>query len=55
MIFNSSDFLGINFYTSNVVYTEEGDLENVDWNADQDVGAYQDDTWFAAGSVWLKV
>jgi len=55
MIFNSSDFLGINFYTSNVVYTEEGDLENIDWNADQDVGAYQDDTWFAAGSVWLKV
>ena len=55
MILNSSDFLGINFYTSNVVYTQESDIASVDWSADQDVAAYQDDTWFAAGSVWLKV
>ena len=37
MILNSSDFLGINFYTSNVVYTQESDIATVDWSADQDV------------------
>ena len=49
MIYNSSDFLGINFYTSNVVYTQESDIATVDWSADQDVAAYQ------VSSDWLTI
>ena len=55
MIQGSSDFLGLNFYTSNVVYPETSNISNIGFYADQDVGSYQDETWFAAGSSWLKV
>ena len=55
MILGSSDFLGINFYTTNYAYPEISDLEDVSWTADQDVGNYQDEYWYAAGSSWLKV
>ena len=55
MILNSSDFLGINCYTTNIVYTQESDIEDISFFADQDVSSYQDDTWYAAGSAWLKV
>ena len=55
MILGSSDFLGINFYTANYAYPETSDLGDVSWSADMDVGSYQDETWYAAGSSWLKV
>ena len=55
MILGSSDFLGINFYTANYAYPETSDLGEVSWSADMDVGSYQDETWYAAGSSWLKV
>jgi len=55
MIAGSSDFLGMNFYTANVVYPEESDIANVDYYADPDVASYKDDTWYGAGSSWLKV
>ena len=55
MILGSSDFLGINFYTANYAYPETSDLADVSWSADMDVGSYQDETWYAAGSSWLKV
>ena len=54
-IVNSSDFLGINCYTTNVVYVEESDLADISFFADQDVSSYQDPSWYVAGSAWLKV
>ena len=55
MILGSSDFLGMNFYTSEVVYPETSDISDVSFYADQDVRTYQDESWFVAGSSWLKV
>jgi len=55
MIQGSSDFLGMNFYTAQIVYPELGDIEDVNYYSDPDVGSYQDDTWYGAGSSWLKV
>merc|ERR1712211_110555 len=51
MILGSSDFLGMNFYTAQIVYPEASGPELVDFYADPDVGSYQDETWY--GSVLL--
>jgi beta-glucosidase/6-phospho-beta-glucosidase/beta-galactosidase len=45
-LLGSSDFLGINFYSSWVVYPEAGDINDVNYYADKDIGSYQDDTWY---------
>jgi len=55
MINGSSDFLGMNFYTSNIVYPELCDISDVNYYCDPDVGASQDENWYGAGSSWLKV
>ena len=55
MIAGSSDFLGLNFYTSNIVYPEERPVEEVSYFSDSDVGSTQDQAWYCAGSSWLKV
>ena len=55
MILGSSDFLGINFYTANVVYPEMSNISDIGFYADQDIGSYQDESWFGSGSSWLKV
>ena len=76
MVLGSSDFLGLNIYTSFLVYPEQvtrrrpsidihlqlhsistlqGDIEQVDFYTDQDVGSYQDETWYQSGASWLKV
>ena len=33
----------------------QGDIEQVDFYTDQDVGSYQDETWYQSGASWLKV
>jgi len=55
MIAGSSDFLGINFYTSNIVYPKVSDIEDVSYFADPDVADEQHESWYVAGSSWLKV
>jgi len=55
MISKSSDFLGINFYTSNIVYPKHSPLSDVSYYSDSDVGSAQDPSWYSAGSTWLKV
>ena len=55
MILGSSDFLGLNIYTSYLVFPEEADIAEIDFYADQDVGSFQDDTWTPTGASWLKV
>ena len=41
MLAGSYDFIGMNFYTADVVYPEEGDINKIDYYEDQDVGSYQ--------------
>ena len=45
-IMQSSDFLGINYYTSSLVYPEVSDINCIDYYCDKDVGSYQDETWY---------
>jgi len=55
MLAGSYDFIGMNFYTSDIVYPEESPINNIDYYADQDVSSYQDPDCYASGSSWLKV
>jgi len=55
MVAGSSDFIGLNFYTCELVYPEEGDINIVSYDEDDDLVNYQDPAWYGSGSVWLKV
>merc|ERR1719187_571397 len=55
MIAGSADFLGVNFYTSKMVYHEEADIADVSYEADQDLVLYKDPAWYEGGSSWLRV
>ena len=55
IIKGSADFLGLNIYTSFVVYPEVSDLSEVSFYSDQDLQSYQDDKWYTSGASWLKV
>ena len=45
-ILGSYDFLGINFYTSKMVYPEVGDITIPSYYEDQDVGEFYDPKWY---------
>ncbi len=45
-IMDSSDFIGLNFYSSYVTYPKAGNINVVSYYEDQDVASYQDDTWY---------
>eukprot|EP00105_Crassostrea_gigas_P000747 XP_011412672.1 PREDICTED: lactase-like protein [Crassostrea gigas] len=47
------DFLGMNFYTSNLVSSI--DNINQSYYGDQDVNSTKDPSWLGSGSSWLKV
>ena len=49
------DFLGINFYTSEVVYPLDEGVDDVSYFKDDDAELYKDPTWFTSGSDWLMV
>ena len=49
------DFLGINFYTSEIVYPVDEGVEDVSYFKDDDADLYKDPTWFTSGSDWLMV
>ena len=51
----TSDFLGINFYTSEIVYPVDEGVEDVSYFKDDDADLYKDPTWFTSGSEWLMV
>lgn len=55
MIAGSADFLGLNMYTTEVVFPAVEDSTQPSYFTDDDVQTYQDETWYAAGSSWLKV
>lgn len=54
----TSDFFGLNHYTSGIVYRNES-VYNVhpvpSYNDDIDVGSYQDPSWPGSASTWLNV
>ena len=45
-IFGSSDFLGINFYTSKMVIPKPGDINIVSYYEDRDVFTKPDPNWY---------
>ena len=47
------DFLGINFYTSEMVYPVDEGTEEVSYHKDDDAELYQDESWFKA--AWNAV
>lgn len=52
MISGSSDFLGFNHYTTELV---ESSVSNVrSWNGDQNTRTSHNSTWPASASSWLK-
>ena len=54
----SSDFLGLNHYTTRLVYptpANEIDPSVISWQTDSDVTEYVDPKWYSAASTWLKV
>ena len=50
---NYLDFLGINFYTSEIVYPVDEGTEEVSYHKDDDAELYQDESWFT--SSWIGV
>jgi len=55
MIKESADFLGLNMYTSEVVFPAVEDNSQPSYFTDDDIQSFQDETWYTAGSSWLKV
>ncbi|EDS31871.1 lactase-phlorizin hydrolase [Culex quinquefasciatus] len=55
----SSDFFGINAYTTNIVYKNDAEnsanLRVPSFDHDRNTLGYQDPSWPASGSGWLKV
>ena len=54
----SSDFLGLNHYTTRLVYptpANEIDPRVISWQTDSDVTEYVDPKWYSAASTWLNV
>ena len=45
-ILGSCDFLGIDFYTSRLVYPEPGDVSTPSYYEDKDVSDYPDPNWY---------
>ena len=51
----SIDFLGINFYTSEMVYPIDEGIDEVSYHKDDDAELYQDPSWFMTGSANKRV
>ncbi|XP_046442120.1 lactase-phlorizin hydrolase-like [Daphnia pulex] len=52
----SSDFFGLNFYSSEIVREELFDDTLVDYTTDKDAVAYQDkENWYGTASTWLRI
>ena len=45
-ILGSYDFLGINFYTSQLAYPDEGDITQISYWEDKDVDTKADPNWY---------
>ena len=45
LFLGTTDFLGLNFYTSSVVYPEDKGFTDISYDADKDVGGRQESSW----------
>ena len=55
MVANSSDFMGINFYTSEMVYPVDEGIDEVSYYKDDDAELYKDLTWFPTALESMRV
>jgi len=55
MIQSSSDFLGINMYTSYLTSPKDEGIQDVSYFKDDDTVGELDPAWFTSGSSWLAV
>jgi len=55
MVSKSSDFLGLNFYTSELVKPEDEGIEDISYHKDDDVVLRKDPSWYTSASSWLMV
>lgn len=55
MIADSSDFIGLNIYTAEIVFPAEEDISKPSYYTDDNIESYQDAAWYGSGSSWLKV
>ncbi|XP_021358662.1 lactase-phlorizin hydrolase-like, partial [Mizuhopecten yessoensis] len=51
----STDFLGLNLYTSGLVHPVDRDIDDISYDADKDTGGSIDPKWLGSGSNWLWV
>ena len=56
MLFGTSDFFGLNHYTTNMAIAnfDPESVDDVGYDQDREAGTEQDYTWNQAASVWLK-
>jgi len=55
MLTGSADFIGLNFYTSQMVFPAEEDISKPSYFTDDALETYQNETWYGSGSSWLQV
>lgn len=56
MIRGTSDFFGLNHYTTDYAYAnyDPSQVDSVGYDQDREAATEQDYTWNQAASVWLK-
>jgi len=51
----SSDFFGLNFYSSEITRNKEQDNNWISYYSDRDIDTFQDGSWYGSGSSWLRI
>ena len=52
-ISDSSDFIGINFYTTDLIENYVSDINEISYFVDSDTRTSQDRSWYRSGYYWL--
>ena len=55
LIRNSSDFFGLNHYSTSYIEDKPSDINWVDYYADQDTEGSYDPSWYGSATDWLKI
>lgn len=51
----SADFIGINYYTTEIIFNQAYNISEVSYNADIGVGTTKDPLWYPTASKWFLV
>ena len=46
MVMGSSDFFGLNYYTTSLAEDRTSDIADIDYTADQDIATSYDPAWY---------